>query len=226
MDVINTRQKIFDGLNDFIISEDTKVFGKLLARIELVTKIKNIPGDIVECGVFKGSGIFTFLKIKRFLFPNGNRKIIGFDFFDNEELVKNIEDKHDKKEMNELFESRNFSHQNYFDELRKKILDYNFKEHEFQLVKGDIIKTSKDFVEKNPGFKISLLYLDLDLDEPTYHTLVNFWERMSIGGIIVFDEYAHHVWSESKGVDKFIKEKKVEIHYLDYVSPTAYIVKS
>lgn len=225
MDIIETRQEIFDGFNNFIMSEDTKVFGKLLSRIELSNKVKNIPGDIVECGVFKGSGVFTFLKIKKYLSPNGYKKIIGFDFFDNKALIKSINAKDDKEKMDDLFKNRNFEHIDYYEELNKKILDSGFLQQEFKLIKGDIIETSKSFVENNPGFKISLLYIDLDIDEPTYHTLVNFWDRITIGGIIVFDEYAHHIWSESKGVDRFLKDKNLEIIYLDYLAPTAYIVK-
>ena len=225
MEIIKTKQEIFDGFNSFIMSEDTKIFGKMLARIKLVEKVKNIPGDIVECGVFKGSGIFTFLKIKKYFFPNGYKKIIGFDFFDNKELINSIDIKDDKEKMDELFKNRNFEHIDYQEKLNQKILDANFLPHEFQLVKGDIIKTSKDFVENNPGFKISLLYMDLDIDEPTYQTLVNFWDRISIGGIIIFDEYGYHVWSESNGVDRFLKDKNLEIIYLDYLAPTAYIVK-
>jgi hypothetical protein len=37
------------------------------------------------------------------------------------------------------------------------------------------------------------------------------WDNVTKGGIIVFDEYGYHSWSESKGVDKFIQEKNLEI---------------
>jgi len=75
-------QNFYDSFNKFIISSDLKVFGKLLARFQLFEMIKDVPGDIVECGVFKGTGIFTFLKLKRYYFPNSLKKVIGFDFFD------------------------------------------------------------------------------------------------------------------------------------------------
>ena len=62
IEIVSTSDKIYSGFNDFILSPDTKVFGKMLARFLLLNRVKNIPGDIVECGVFKGTGIFTFLK--------------------------------------------------------------------------------------------------------------------------------------------------------------------
>ena len=128
--------------------------------------------------------------------------------------------------MNTLFDGRDFSHNESFkDMLNNKILSDGFLSHEFELIEGDISKTTYDFVNLNPGFKISLLYLDLDLEVPTYNTLVNLWERVTKGGIVVFDEYGYHKWSESKGVDRFIKEYNLEIKSMDYICPTAYIKK-
>ena len=69
------------------VGEDTKVLGKLVARTLLAEKTRHIPGDIVEVGVFKGSGVLTWLKLKKLLFPNSMKKVIGFDFFDTKSLV-------------------------------------------------------------------------------------------------------------------------------------------
>ena len=69
LEIINIEQKIYDNFNGFILSTDTKVFGKLLARTLLMDQVKDLPGDIVECGVFKGTGLATFLKLKRYMCP-------------------------------------------------------------------------------------------------------------------------------------------------------------
>jgi hypothetical protein len=97
--------------------------------------------------------------------------------------------------------------------------------HEFELIQGDISKTALKYVEENPGFKISLLYLDLDLGEPTYDTLCALWDRVSVGGLVIFDEYGYAKWSESEGVDRFFKDKNIEIISLNYICPTAYVKK-
>ena len=39
------------------------------------------------------------------------------------------------------------------------------------------------------------------------------------------DEYAFHKWSESEGVDRFFENKDVEIRTMNYICPTAYVVK-
>ena len=69
------------SFNDFIFSNDIKILGKLLHRYDYFNKVKDLPGDIVELGVFKGSGIATFSKFLEIYCPNSNKKIIGFDAY-------------------------------------------------------------------------------------------------------------------------------------------------
>jgi hypothetical protein len=225
LEIIDTTQHLFDCFNGFMLSSDTKVFGKLLARTLLVDRVKDLPGDIVECGVFKGTGMLTFLKLKRFLCPNSGKKVIGFDFFDSDKLVETLSGL-DKEAMKTLFDQRSYRHEHgqaaVFHDL---IHECGFEDHEFELVPGDITQTAAKYVADRPGFRISLLYIDLDLAEPTYETLKALWSRVVKGGIVVFDEYAFHKWSESAGVDRFFADKDVELKTLNYICPTAYVMK-
>ena len=222
----DTTQLLYDNFNGFVMSDDTRIFNKLITRALLYDKIKDIPGDIIECGVFKGSGTFTFLKLKNIFNPNSSKKYIGFDFFNTDDLISSIQSEQDKAPMSILFNSRNFKHTNNFKiELEKNILDAGFLQSDFILVEGDVSITTKEFSESNPGLKISLLYMDVDLELPTYDVLTNLWNNMTKGGLIVFDEYGHHKWSESKGVDRFLEEKNLEIVSLNNYCPTAYIEK-
>lgn len=223
-EIVNTSQSVYDDYNNFIFSSEIRVFAKLSARMSLYNKVKNIPGDIVECGVYKGAGLMAWLKLKKTFSPNMLRKVIGFDMFDQDKLLDTLIDD-DKLKMELLFENRNFKYSNYKNILQDKILNSGFTQADFELIEGDVSLTSQDFVDRRPGFKIALLYLDMDIEQPTYDALNSFWERMSIGGIVVFDEYAHHQWSESKGVDRFVRERGLEIKTLGFDSPSAYIKK-
>ena len=44
-------------------------------------KIINIPGDIIECGVFKGTCHIFWLKLLKIYDPISIRKVVGFDTF-------------------------------------------------------------------------------------------------------------------------------------------------
>jgi hypothetical protein len=226
LELTQNPQSLFDNFNGFILNKDRRIFNKLISRALIYNEVKDIPGDIVECGVFKGTGLYTFLKLKNIFNPTTSKKVIGFDFFNTEELISSITDINDKETMSTLFKDRNFTHTESFKEtLYNNILNDGFDKSEFELIEGDISITTKQFSADNPGFKISLLYIDLDLEIPTYNTLVNLWDNVTKGGIIVFDEYGYHKWSESKGVDRFINEYNLDIKSLNYLCPTAYIKK-
>jgi hypothetical protein len=221
---INTNQLIYDYFNNFIFSKDRNIFNKLYYRIKFYEMTKHLVGDIVECGVFKGSGLLTWLKMVDMTEPNSIKKVIGFDFFDNS-FVNKLQGV-DKELMNEVF-VRCESNKNdiALETISNLIINSGIEPDKFDLVKGDVSETTQLYLEHKPGFRISILYLDMDLAEPTYDALINLWDRILDGGIIVFDEYGYHSWSESNGVDKFIKEKGLKLISTNVKTPTAYIIK-
>lgn len=220
------QSEIYDAFEKFIFSKDTKILAKLVARTLIFEKIINVPGDIVEAGVYRGSGMLTWLKLKKILSPNALKKVIGFDYFDTEALLNSLSGQ-DKASMKGLFEVRGYQHEEGAERfVHDLIANAGFDQSSYDLIKGDISQVAQEFVAKRPGFKISCLYLDLDLQNPTYNALSAFWDRVSIGGIVVFDEYAYHQWSEAQGADRFFEEKNIQIQALHYPCPTAYVIKS
>lgn len=221
-----TNQGIFDSYNNWIMSADRKVFFKLCMRMNLFNQVKDLHGDIVECGVFKGAGLLSWLKLIDMHQPHSIKKVIGFDFFDPS-FTDSLESSMDKENMKHVFnrDPSLKSSELSIESIKLKLNNAGFNDNKFELIKGDISDTAKLFVEDKPGFRISLLYLDLDLDHPTYDTLEAFWDRVVPGGIVVFDEYAIYSWTESNAVDRFFKDKKVKIINTNIFSPSAYIIK-
>lgn len=220
----STDQSVYDKYNSFIFSEDRHVFFKMAKRIQLFEMIKHLPGDIVECGVFKGSGMAVWLKLLDMETPHDIRKVIGFDFFDPG-FVKTITDTKDRDAMSQVFTRCQTTDEVSVEKVTERFNQAKIPSHRYELVKGDICLTSKEYIDTHPGTRISLLYMDLDLDQPTYQTLTNLWERVLMGGIVVFDEYGYGAWSESNAVDRFVKEHNLILHKIDLQSPTAYLVK-
>lgn len=223
---IANNQDIYDSFNSFILSKDKNIFNKLYSRIKFYEMTKHLMGDIVECGVFKGSGLATWLKILQMNEPNSIKKVIGFDFF-NPNFINDIHDTVDKKMMTQVFDRCQSTSKNdfSFDVIKNNLLNCGFDTDSFELVQGDISLSSKLFFNDKPGCRISILYLDLDLGDPTYNALNNMWDLIVDGGVIVFDEYAYHAWSESNGVDKFIKERNLKLQSTYIKAPTAFIIK-
>ncbi len=95
-----------------------------------------------------------------------------------------------------------------------------------ELVAGDVQHTAGRYARDNPGFRISLLHMDLDLGDPTFAVLTALWPRVVRGGIAVFDEYASPRWSESEGVDRCFANTDVRVRTVPHGrTPTAYLVK-
>ena len=70
-----------DSFNSFIFSADKKLLGKLQSKQFFCSLTKHVPGDIVELGVFKGSGLVAWLKTLEYSDP-ASKQVIGFDSFE------------------------------------------------------------------------------------------------------------------------------------------------
>lgn len=223
---IDANQNIYDNFNNFIFSNDRNVFNKLIIKNFFYEKTRNIHGDIIECGVFKGSGLLSWLKLLDMYEPNSLKKVIGFDFF-NPQFVESLENEVDRETMKQVFQrDKNLDINDIsLDGIHKKIKNAGFDRTRYDLVEGDVSITTEKYLKDKPGLRISILYLDMDLDKPTYDTLEVMWNRMSRGGIVVFDEYAYHSWSESNAVDRFISKNRLKLHNTNIKTPTAYIIK-
>ena len=218
----------YQNFNNFIFSNDIKIMGKLLHRFQHFLNVKELPGDIVEVGVFKGSGISSFMKFIEIFCPNSNKKVIGFDIFDvveSENVLKSDKDI-DRESMNIIYDRVNHNDLT-LDSVTNNLTNTKISNDKFILVKGDVEKSIPTFLDENPGFRISYLYIDVDIDRPTYFTLKYLWDRILPGGVIIFDEFEYHKYSESNGVEKFLKEKGInfDLKSTDWIAPTAFMYK-
>lgn len=224
---IQCNQNIYDSFNDFIFSKDRNVFNKFYSKFLFYEMTKHLHGDIVECGVFKGSGLLSWLKILDINEPHSIKKVVGFDFFDPN-FVDDMPEGLDKETMKQVFNRvKNLDNNDVsLKGIKNKILNAGFHEDKFELIGGDIKLTSSKYVNERPGMRISILYLDMDLFEPTYCALKNFWNNIVPGGVVVFDEYAYHSWTETNAVDKFVKDLNLNLIKMNMKAPTAYILKT
>lgn len=217
-------QDLYDAFNTFIFNKDIKVLGKLLHRFKYFELTKHLAGDIVELGVFKGSGMASFVKFIEIFCTHSNKKVIGFDFFDaDNKEIDNFENGNAMKTVYNKVTNNELS----LESIDNKIKNINEDKSKYILVKGNVCSSTENFVKENPGFRISLLYVDLDLNEPVYESLKNLWDRVLPGGYIIFDEYEYHKFDESNGVDNFLKDSnlKYEVISTNFMAPSAYLIK-
>jgi hypothetical protein len=167
---------------------------RFLAMYELFKLALPVKGSVVECGVFKGFGVMSWAKLSAMLEPeNLTRRIYAFDTFAGFPSV------HEKDQSRVADVTTGGLFADSHDELQALIAEYDrdrFLGHvdKVHLVKGDVVETIPPFLEKHPHLVVSLLFLDMDLYEPTRAALKHFVPRMPRGALLVFDELDNPMW--------------------------------
>lgn len=205
--------------NGYSLTSDISRTGKALAHYELYKKIINLPGSIIECGVFKGASFLRFATYRELLESPVSRKIIGFDTF-GKFPETNYEP--DKKPLQAFIGSAGDESISCC-ELDKVMKVKGIGNYE--LVKGDICTTVPEYVNANPQLKIALLHIDTDIYEPVCTILDEMYDRVCRGGVIAFDDYGVFP-GETKAVDQFFVDKNVKLHKFPFSHIPAFIIKN
>jgi len=204
--------------NGFHATSDISRIGKIMVHYELYKKIINLPGAVVECGVFKGSSLIRWATFRELLENKFSRNLIGFDVFGD---FPETDFEADKK-LREDFVVKSGGPVS-IDELENIFAFKNIEN--FELLKGNVLQTIPEYLENNPQLRISLLHVDIDVYEPAKVILDSFWKYIVPGGIMVLDDYGIFP-GETKAVDEFIADKKIIIRKFPFGhSSASYIVK-
>ncbi len=211
--------KAYEYENDFYLSCDITRISKILAHYELYKKSLEIPGAIVECGVFKGASFVRFAMF-RSLFENPHaKKIIGFDSFGD---FPETDFEADKKLREHIVNEAGL--QSISTGQLNEVLVNKECGHNIELIAGDITKTVPDYVSKNPQLKISLLNLDTDIYEPSATILEHLYPKIERGGILILDDYGIFP-GETKAVDDYFKGRKISVKKFPFCLTPSYIIK-
>jgi hypothetical protein len=175
---------------DFVLYAPLNCITRFLGRYELMKLIIDIPGAVIEMGVCSGSGLLSLIQSHNILEQtNRYREFYGFDTFEGFPSVhQNDITKNTRIKQNNIKDYYN----NSYDRLQDIISinnKFTYLPINMTLIKGDVIETIPKFLDDNKHVVVSLLYLDLDLYEPTKISLKYFLPRMAKGSIIAFDEF-------------------------------------
>ena len=75
-------EAMWAAYNDFHYRCDTHRFQKLFTRAELVRRIADVPGDIIDAGAFKGTSTLQFAHALETYQPNSRTRVLSFDTFE------------------------------------------------------------------------------------------------------------------------------------------------
>lgn len=212
-------EKSFKYEEGFYLTSNIDRMGKMLAHFQLYEMIKELPGNVVELGVFRGASFVRWLTFRNLLENENSRKVIGFDAFDYFPETNYESDKKYREHFINTAGSHSINENDLTTFLEMKRLV------NFELVKGNILETLPEYFTENTHMKISLLHIDTDVYEPCKLALELLWDRVVKGGIIIFDDYGTFP-GETNAVDEFFKEKNIAIKKLPISHGIpAYVIK-
>jgi len=174
--------------------------------IEDVIK-NNIEGDFIETGVWRGGAtIFMRLILKEYEIKD--RIVYVADSFQGipEPDIKKYPV--DKKDISHTFDVIKVS----LEEVKSNFEKYGGLDNQVKFLKGWFEDSLR-----NPTFeKLSILRLDGDLYGSTWCVLKNLYDRLSIGGYVIIDDYA--LVGCRKAVDDFRLQNNIqeEIKQVDW----------
>ncbi len=167
----------------------SSVAAKFLYVNELYQKVLDIPGVVMEFGVWWGQNLAFFESFRAVCEPyNDTRKMIGFDTFEGYPATTEEDGSCDLVAMNQYAVS-----EDYIDHL-SALLDYHQQENimshvkKYELVKGDASCSIVEYLDQHPETIVSLAYFDMQLYEPTLKCLEAIKPYLIKGSVIAMDE--------------------------------------
>jgi Macrocin-O-methyltransferase (TylF) len=211
--------RAFDYENAFYLSCDSTRMSKVLAHYELFKMTWDVPGAIVECGVFKGASLIRFAMFRELFGNTFSKKIVGFDTFGR---FPDTEYEPDKKRRGEFVTAA--GEDSISVEQLQLVLDRKHCGRHVELVAGDVRTTVPQYVRDYPELRISLLNLDTDVYEPAVTILEHLWPRLVKGGILIVDDYSTFP-GETRAVDDYFQDRRAVIRKFPFCMTPCYILK-
>jgi O-methyltransferase len=190
---------------------------------------RNLPGDFAECGVWLGGSILAMILT---LQDEGvrDRDVWLYDTFEG--MTRPTE--HDvsrfdppaleawsdaERRVVGRWWSDHFDPQRFSEEgVREVMLSTGYPEDRIRFVRGPVEET----LPRHSPDRLSLLRLDTDWYESTRHELIHLYPRLSMGGVLIVDDYGH--WEGCRrAVDEYFASEapRVLLSRIDYTARIA-----
>lgn len=194
----------------------------LCDAVEHITQ-NQVPGDIVECGVWRGGSMMAVARSLVRL-KDSSRTLWLYDTFDG--MSEPDEDDVDLtgNAARHLLDEQSMEDplsiwcRSPFDEVRRNLESTGYGLDNMRFVAGMVEET----IPASLPERISLLRLDTDWYESTLHELTHLYPRLSPGGVLIIDDYGH--WQGCRrAVDEYFASQGVSIflHRIDYTGRLA-----
>lgn len=186
----------------FMDADNWHSFDRKYTLDQLLKSTLHLPGDLVECGTYKGASAYLMCRAHR----NSEKSIHLFDSFEGLSSPDPCDGSYWKAGALSIPE----------EVLHETLAEFR----NYQVHKGWIPERFIDVAERCFCF----FHLDVDLYQPTLTSLDFFYERMTAGGMILLDDYGFKTCPGTmRAADQFFHDRPENIIMLS--TGQAFIIK-
>jgi hypothetical protein len=184
---------------------------RIAALVEAVRYVSRhaIAGDIVECGVWRGG---SMMAVAQTLLELGDlRRLHLFDTFDGMPPPADVDRDRSGASAADMMatsdkETSSIWARSPLEDVRRNLSGTGYPADRVEFVVGRVEET----VPSRAPETIAILRLDTDWYESTRHELVHLFPRLSVGGVLIIDDYGH--WEGArKAVDEYLADHGVRL---------------
>ncbi|HEY2846289.1 MAG TPA: TylF/MycF/NovP-related O-methyltransferase [Pyrinomonadaceae bacterium] len=178
---------------------------EMLALIDAVSYVEKnqIPGAIVECGVWRGGMMMLAAELLVRL-DSTDRKLYLYDAFKGMPPASEEDIRFDGRTTEEVKAIEGVKREwclASMDEVRSNLISTGYPADKVHIVEGYV----EDTLPSDAPDAISILRLDTDWYASTKHELTHLYPRVVPGGVLIVDDYGY--WKGSKkAVDEYFAE--------------------
>jgi O-methyltransferase len=208
------RNEIFGQVQPFTMTS----YERVLALIDAVEYIvwNDIPGDIVECGVWKGGSIMAAL-LTLVRLGRRDKAIWLYDTFQGMTAPQPLDLSVRGENAEKIYREHRKKGVGWFEgtmeEVKANLVRCDYPVELIRFVPGPVETTLREKVPE----RISLLRLDTDWYESTKCELELLYPKLTPRGVLIVDDYGH--WAGAKkAVDEHFARSSFSpfLHRIDY----------
>ena len=169
-----------------------------------------IPGDMVECGVWKGGSVMA-MALTLLQLGERDRSLYLFDTFSGMTPPTDRDVDFEGQQARVILDEVRCEASQQ--EVENAVFSTGYDREKIHFVRGRVEET----IPAHAPELIALLRLDTDWYESTQHELLHLFPRLARGGVIIIDDYGH--WRGARqAVDEYIAQNQIPLllNRIDY----------
>jgi O-methyltransferase len=220
-DISQIDNQILQSVKTYTMTSPERIFA-VLEAVRYVIK-SNLPGSIVECGVWRGGTMMAAAHLLR-MKERFDKDLYLFDTFEGMTLPAEADvDFRGRKAKTQFLAKRRTNDSSDWcyaslSEVRTNLETVGYIKSKIHYIVGKV----EDTIPQHAPSEISILRLDTDWYESTMHELVYLYPRLVRGGVLIIDDYGY--WQGArKAVDEYFANNGIPIllNRIDYTGRIA-----